>query len=145
MERVDPVVVVMPVMPPKAGAIPGILPADHSIMIVLDDMWDLWEEYYGETRGTAKDLYFGWGWFGWDVMAIAVEGLRQAGPLPDDLAEARETVRWAMENKIIGFETEWGTRTFSPTDKIGITPAEMVPALMTMVDGELILLKVLAD
>ena len=72
-----------------------------------------------------------------------MEGLRQAGPLPDDLTEAREAVRYAMENKIIGFETEWGTRTFSPTDKIGLS--KLCPALMTMVDGELILLKQLAQ
>jgi branched-chain amino acid transport system substrate-binding protein len=139
MKGYEPEVLVMPVMPPQAGAIPGILPADDPIMIVIDEMWDLWEEYYGETRGTKADLCFGWSWFGWDVMEIAVEGLRQAGPLPDDLAEARETVRSAMENKIIGFETEWGTRTYSPTDKCGLE--KFCPALMTMVDGELILLK----
>lgn len=143
MKGYEPEVLVMPVMPPQAGAIPGILPEDHAIMIVLDEMWDLWYEAYGETRGTKADLCFGWSWFGWDVMEIAVEGLRQAGPLPDDLTEAREAVRYAMENKIIGFETEWGTRTFSPTDKIGLS--KLCPALMTMVDGELILLKQLAQ
>lgn len=143
MKGYEPEVLVMPMMPPQAGGIPGILPADHSIMIVLDEMWDLWSEYYGETRGTQADICFGWSWFGFDVMEIAVEGLRQAGPLPDDLTEAREAVRYAMENKIIGFETEWGTRTYSPTDKIGLP--KLCPALMTMEDGELVLLKMLAD
>ncbi|MBA7499642.1 hypothetical protein ES704_02387 [subsurface metagenome] len=137
----EPELLVMTCTPVIANVFPGVLPPDHPIVVENDEMWDVWYEAYGDTHGTREEILFSYGFFGWDVMEIAIEGLRQAGPLPDDLAEAREAVRWAMENKIIGLQTTSGIRNYSPTDKSGLTL--LLPALITIEDGEVVLLKLL--
>ncbi len=143
IEGYEPELLIMPCMPTQTGAFPGLLPADHPISITIDEMWSVWYEDYGETKGTKADMCMGWGFFGWGTMELACEALRQADPdlLLGDLATARDAVRWSMENEIIGFETTWGTRTITPTNHVGL--AKQAPALLTIEDGEVVLLKLL--
>ena len=137
----EPDLLILPAMPPATAAFPGLMPADHPIQIENELMWEAWESYWGDEKGTENDIYLSWAFFGWGTVDLAVEALRQAGPLPADLTEAREATRYAMENKVIDMPTTWGLRTITPTDHLGL-PSE-APALLTMVDGEVVLLKLL--
>ena len=132
---------IMPMMPMQAGGLP-VLSADHPLMVEVDEMWAVWSDKFGETRGTREEFGMGWACFGWDTMEMAVEGLKQADPdlLLEDLATAREAVRWSLENEM-DYMTSWGWRTTSPTDHIGIPKA--VFCLITIKNDQFELLKLL--
>ena len=129
----EPEILILPAMAPQIPAF-DVLPPDHPIQKEAEDYLDLVMGEWGETRGNRKDVLLGWGFMGWDEMELVAEVLRQASPIPDDLQAARDAVRDAWENKIVGFEQMWGTRNITPSDHIGI-PRE-AEILITVKEGE---------
>ena len=135
----EPEMLLMPLMGPHQPAF-GLLPPGDPKIEIADSMIEMFMSEYGETMGTRRDLLVGWLWCGMDYMDLVVEGLRQAGPLPDDIHAAREAVNNAFENKIIGFQQLIGKRTMTPTDHIGIT-LEADVKMITIRGGEIVLVE----
>jgi ABC-type branched-subunit amino acid transport system substrate-binding protein len=98
-------------------------------------MWDVWSAKYGETRGAKADFLLGWAAWEFDAMNLAIEAIKQAWPLPDDLQAARDAINNALENKIVNFEQILGTRTITPTEHIGFVSTES-PIFLTVKDGK---------
>ena len=119
----------------------GIMPAESNYMKLSNRMWDIWKAKYGESRGNQTDTFLTWIAWNFDYMDLAVEAIKQAGPLPADVKAARKAINDALENKIKNFEQILGTRTLTPTDHIGLNTATQEIVLLTVQNGNVIQLK----